>query len=269
MKISNFSSAIFPDTLERLRELSAFGRQRSSQHQMEHDLRKELAAKAPDKDKILSLLNEHHVDPEAVSAKHGNAALHALARSRKLSASEIEATVENFEAARSLDFNKKNNKGDTPLHIAAREQTEACSLLFQKKPDVTQVNQDGESVLSIAKQQYLEARKTALFSYSKEQLNDANSPRATIKEYLKAKDIFRQAQRALFIPPATATHKGKERERTVRFADEVQGTLSAERPRSIPLKKRLEDAQQIIEKQRRHIAQLEAAVEALERFQRE
>lgn len=213
--------------LSNFEKINLFARNRSHQHQIEHNLRKELGLQNPKQAKVLSLLNEHGANPEAVSAKHGNSALHALASSKKISHVDAEKVIEFLEASLQLDFNKKNKKGDTPLHVAVKKQSDICKLFFRQSTDVTARNSDGESVLSITKDKYLETKKTALFSYKKSKLNDANSSHIVVNEYLKAKEIYRLALEniasVLNVNTTTPTRKGKERERTVRFVEPVPG----------------------------------------------
>lgn len=247
--------------LSNAEKINLFARNRSHQQQIEHNLRKELSLQNPKHGKILSLLNEHGAYPGAVSAKHGNSALHALASSKKISYADAEKVIKLLETPLPLDFNKKNTNGDTPLHIAVKKQSDACILFFQKKPNVTACNKDGESVLSIAKNIYLETKKTALFSYKKSKLNDVNSSHVVVKEYLKAKEIYRLAQKntpsILSVDTSVPERKRKARESKVRFVESTSGFESRDSTPLTSITKQLEEAQGVIEKQKMHIEKLE------------
>jgi ankyrin repeat protein len=247
--------------LSNFEKINLFARNRSHQHQIEHNLRKELGLKNPKQAKVISLLREHGANPEAVSAKHGNSALHALASSQKTSHVDAEKIIEFLEASLQLDFNKKNKNGDTPLHVAVKKQSNVCKLFFRQNTDVTARNSDGESVLSIAKDKYLETKKTALFSYKKPKLNKANSSHVLVNEYLKTKEIYRLALEniasVLNVNTTASARKGKERERTVRFIEPIFSFESRATTPITSFTKQLEEAQGVIVKQKRHIDNLE------------
>lgn len=255
-------------SLDKLGGLNILANRRSTAHQAEHLLRKELVLPRPQPDKIRALI-EQGANPKATSTKQANNALHALARANRLSALEAQRIIEQLGIREPLDFNRQNKDGDTPLHIAVREQSAAYSTFFQHNPDVTQRNNAGESILSIAQKQYLEAKRTALFSYSKTQLRDEHSSKAVLKDYHTAKEILRWAQRAIATEPEANTpatqQQVKAQTRKVRFAETASTQLIEERQEDLlpPLHERLETAQSTIEKQDMRIKQLECQLETL------
>ena len=92
---------------------------------------------------MLNLLCKSNIDFERPIDKHGNTFLHSAAKS--IHARMVEMLISYSSVP--LDVNSKNLIGVTPLHVAALNNTEACSMLLKYIADVNSTTNLGYTPL--------------------------------------------------------------------------------------------------------------------------
>ena len=99
-----------------------------------------------DRSLVLNLLCNSNIDFKRPIDDQGNTFLHSAAKSIH---GRIVEMVINYSSV-ALDVNSKNLIGVTPLHVAALNNTEACSMLLKYKADVNSTTNLGYTSLQYA-----------------------------------------------------------------------------------------------------------------------
>ena len=99
-----------------------------------------------DRSLVLNLLGNSNIDFKRPIDDQGNTFLHSAAKSIH---GRIVEMVINYSSV-ALDVNSKNLIGVTPLHVAALNNTEACSMLLEYKADVNSTTNLGYTSLQYA-----------------------------------------------------------------------------------------------------------------------
>ena len=99
-----------------------------------------------DRSLVLNLLCNSNIDFKRPIDDQGNTFLHSAAKSIH---GRIVEMVINYSSV-ALDVNSKNLIGVTPLHVAALNNTEACSMLLKYKADVNSTTNLGYTPLQYA-----------------------------------------------------------------------------------------------------------------------
>ena len=99
-----------------------------------------------DRSLVLNLLGNSNIDFKRPIDDQGNTFLHSAAKSIH---GRIVEMVINYSSV-ALDVNSKNLIGVTPLHVAALNNTEACSMLLKYKADVNSTTNLGYTSLQYA-----------------------------------------------------------------------------------------------------------------------
>ena len=99
-----------------------------------------------DRSLVLNLLCKSNINFERPIDKHGNTFLHSAAKS--VHARMVEMLISYSSVP--LDVNSKNLIGVTPLHVAALNNTEACSMLLKYNADVNSTSNLGYTPLQYA-----------------------------------------------------------------------------------------------------------------------
>ena len=99
-----------------------------------------------DRSLVLNILCNGNIDFERHVDEHKNTFLHSAARS--IYGRMVEMVIS--YSAVPLDVNSKNLIGATPLHVAALNNTEACSMLLKYKADVNSTTNLGYTPLQYA-----------------------------------------------------------------------------------------------------------------------
>lgn len=159
--------------------------QRTPQQQRDHDLRRALATNTPDLAKIDRLLAEG-ANPAATSLKRGDNAIHALARACIEDKEQASRLIEQLTSHGSIDIHAINAQGDTPLHLALENQSEVASALLKKGGANQSYNRCGQSLADIASEELEDALRTAHFSYSEREINQADSTKPVIQALHRA-----------------------------------------------------------------------------------
>ena len=107
-----------------------------------------------DQSLVLNILCKSNIDFERPIDKHGNTFLHSATKS--IHARMVEMLISYSSVP--IDVNSKNLIGVTPLHVAALNNTEACSMLLKYNADVNSTTNLGYTPLQyVAKHGQYEA----------------------------------------------------------------------------------------------------------------
>ena len=99
-----------------------------------------------DRSLVLNLLCKSNIDFKRPIDKEGNTFLHSAAKS--IHGRMVEMVISYSSVP--LDVNSKNLIGITPLHVAALNNTEACSMLLKYNADVNTITNLGYTPLQYA-----------------------------------------------------------------------------------------------------------------------
>ena len=99
-----------------------------------------------DRNLVLNLLCNSNIDFKRPTDEQGNTFLHSAAKS--IHGRMVEMVISYSSV--SLDVNSKNLIGFTPLHVAALNNTEACSTLLKRNADVNSTTNLGYTPLQYA-----------------------------------------------------------------------------------------------------------------------
>ena len=99
-----------------------------------------------DRSLVLNLLCNSNIGFEEPIDDHGNTFLHSAAKS--IYGRMVEMVISYSPV--SLDFNSKNRIGATPLHVAALNNTEACSMLLKYNANANSTSNLGYAPLQYA-----------------------------------------------------------------------------------------------------------------------
>ena len=128
---------------------------------------------------MLNLLCKSNIDFKRPIDKQGNTFLHSAAKSIYGRIVEMVISYSYFP----LDVNSKNLQGITPLHVAALNNTEACSMLLTYNADVNSTTNFGSTPLQYAAKygHYKACRRLCIL----ERTNFKGRPEYFINEKLK------------------------------------------------------------------------------------
>ena len=99
-----------------------------------------------DRSLVLNLLFNSNISFEESIDEHGNTFLHSAAKS--IYGRMVEMVISYSPV--SLDFNSKNRIGAIPLHVAALNNTEACSMLLKYNANANSTSNLGYAPLQYA-----------------------------------------------------------------------------------------------------------------------